>query len=235
MMPSNRTSFPLNLAIVFSVAIAVCAGGCSSDPEKTSLHDHSHDTPHHWPESLGDTSTKIRRRLANLKSEEAASELVDLVSWTPEFAADTSMPEKQWDPIYQASESLRLRLLDNDGTWDDESVQKAESLCVLIDAAWSQLPEDERRAGRFQPHGHHHHDHDHGHGHDHGDHGHDHDHGHSHEHGHPHGEHGHDHGEHGHGHDHDHDHDHAHGDHDHGHDHDHDDHEHPSDKVEGDS
>ena len=156
--------------------------GCSSDPEKESLFDHSHETPPHWPSNLGDATVKIRQRLEQLDSDtgETAAELSDLVSWMPEFAADTSMSEGQWSPIWEASESLRQDLEENRGDWDAENRQQALRLCILIDAAWSQLPEEERLAERYQSHGHHH-DHDHGdHDHDHGDHDHgDHDHGHS--------------------------------------------------------
>ena len=216
MMPSN-SRWPAQLAVSVTTGCLLWISGCSSDPEQTTLFDHSHETPDHWPHSLGDMSVQIRERLEKLDAddESAAAELVDLVSWTPEFAADTSMAEQEWDPIYEASESLRLRLEDSEGVWDSENRQKAQSLCVLIDAAWSQLPEEERQAGRFQIH-----DHDHDHHDDHGDH-----HG---DHGDHHDDHGDHHEEHG-------DHEDEHGDHDRehanevsddpedGHDHDHDD------------
>ena len=188
----------------------LCLAGCSSDPEKDSLFDHEHDLPDHWPAYLGDTAVKMRERLERLDEDgDSRKELFDLVSWAPELAADTSLPEAQWNPIYEASESLRLELLDSEGEWDSGSRQKVEQLCVLIDAAWGQLPEDEKQASRERGHHHHHHHHDDHGDHDHGDH--DHDHG---DHDHDHGDHDHDHGDH----DHDHgDHDHDHGDHDHDH------------------
>ena len=152
--------------------------GCSSDPERETLFDHSHEAPDHWPRNLGDATVKIRQRLEQLDANDsdAASELTDLVSWTPEVAADTSMSEQQWTPIWEASEKLRRGLEKNKGTWDSENRQQVLRLCVLVDAAWSQLPEEERLAVRYQSHGHHH-DHDHG-DHDHDDHDHD-DHDHS--------------------------------------------------------
>ncbi|MGI9471897.1 MAG: hypothetical protein ACR2NZ_10215, partial [Rubripirellula sp.] len=106
------TRWPPRFAVSIAVGCLLFISGCSSDPEKTSLFDHSHETPGHWPRSLGDTSVKIRERLERLdtKDTSAADELADLVSWVPEFAADTSVSETQWDPIYEASESLRLRL-----------------------------------------------------------------------------------------------------------------------------
>ncbi len=197
MMLSNRR-WTARFAVLWGLGCLFSISGCSSDPEKTSLFDHSHETPDHWPRSLGDTSAKIRQRLDKLDAEDSttADELVDLVSWTPEFAADTSMSEQQWEEIYEASESLRLQLEGNKGVWDNENRQKAQRLCVLIDAAWSQLPDEEKQASRLRGHGH---SHDHGHDHDHG-HA-DHDHGHSHDH---------DHADHDHGHDHNHEHDHGH-------------------------
>ena len=226
MMPSNRR-WPTRFAVSMAIGCLLWISGCSSDPEKTSLFDHSHETPDHWPRNLGDTSAMIRERLEKLdvNDSSAAAELVDLVSWTPEFAADTSMSEGQWDPIYEASESLRLRLEDSRGNWDNENRQQAQRLCVLIDAAWSQLPDEEKQTGRLQGHGHtHHHGEDHGHSHGHG-----HDHLDDH-HGHDHG-HGHAHHDHDQGHSHVHGHEHSHQDHDHEHEHKHGhDHGHPNDR-----
>ena len=39
-----------------------------------------------------------------------ASEIVDLVSWVPEVAADTNLSEADWLPLYHASESLMANL-----------------------------------------------------------------------------------------------------------------------------
>ena len=164
------------------VGIALLVGGCSADPDKASLFDHHHDTPAHWPDNLGDTADKIRERLVRLKDDEqtTSDELTDLVAWAPEIAADTSLSESKWNPIFEASEELRARLEGNEGKWDSDARQRAEKLCALVDDVWLELPEEER--SRVRHHGHHHHhahgDHDHAHGdhdHAHGDHDKDHD------------------------------------------------------------
>ncbi|MEM8668390.1 MAG: hypothetical protein AAGG48_12810 [Planctomycetota bacterium] len=227
-MKTNCEPKSLRYGLVLALGCVLTIVGCSSESDKASLFDHDHTLPSHWPLNLSDTAAKIRQRLDQLDGDSglAAPELVDLVSWTPEFAADTSMPEAEWQSIYEMSESLRLQLENSKGDWDRESRERALELCKLIDKAWDQLPNEERQAERYQGHRHGH-GHGHGHDHGHGDHGHSHDHGDGHSHNdHDHGDgrsHDHDHGAHDHGHGHDedghsHDHDHGAHDHDHGHD-----------------
>jgi len=193
--------------------LLLAGGGCSQTPTEEAAHVHQHDTASHMPSSLGDLCRKVRRCLAELKhggkNSQLTNELTDLVSWTPEFAADTNIGEQLWIPIYQQSEQIRLSILKNDQQWDTTRIDQITQLCRLSEEAWKSLKPDERIA-RFQ--GHSHDDHGHSHGdHEHGDH----------EHGdHEHGDHEHSDHEHS---DHDHS-DHDHGDHDHG-DHDHGDHE----------
>jgi len=156
---------PAGVAITIAVSCVLGVCGCSPEPQQSTLFDHDHAMPSHWPNSLGDLTVQIRRRLELLDVHEScAAELSDLVAWTPEIAADTSMSETQWNRIYEASESLRLRLENSNGQWNREACDQAEQLCVLIDAAWHQLPEDEQRKG-IEPH----HGHSEGHSHDHSD------------------------------------------------------------------
>ena len=192
------------------LSVWVACAGCSQDSSQTKSHVHSHETVNHMPKSLGDLCRKILVRLEEYQNGDASdqikSELTDLVSWAPEFAADTDLSERLWIPIYQASEKLRSSIESDKTRWDQQRVEEIAELCRISEQAWLTL-DPEKQIERYQDHGHYE---DHGHSHDH----HDHDHGdHHHEHGdHDHGDHDHEHGDHDHG-----DHHHEHGDHDHSH------------------
>ena len=66
MMMVSKIRWLARFAVSLALACLLCICGCSSDPDKTSLFDHDHETPRHWPRSLGDTSAKIRERLDKL-------------------------------------------------------------------------------------------------------------------------------------------------------------------------
>ena len=194
------------LLLCVSMATLTWVGaGCSKESNHSTAHEHHHETASYMPNSLGDLCRKIRDRLKQLENDQSnpqlKSELTDLVSWAPEFAADTNMDERLWIPIYESSEQVRSSIENKTDQWEKSSIEQITQLCKISEDAWKSLDPNER-IERYQAHSHDKHS-----GHDHGDH-----------------EHGdHEHGDHEHG---DHDHgDHDHGDHDHG-DHDHRDHEH---------
>ena len=216
--------------------IGICFLGCqpSGEPEADSVH--RHDVPSHLPKSLWDLSRQMRSRVRILEREDsnasARYELRDLISWTPEFAADTSMTEKRWTPIYQLSETIRLSIEDDPADWGTSRRDQVIRLCQISEDAWLSLDAADR-TDRYQGHEHghdHEHEHEHadGHSHDHGEtHRHDHDVEHSHDHD---DGHSHDHDD-GHSHDHGGEHDHEHDDDQHGHSHDHDHEDHGIDEV----
>ena len=202
------------------LSVWVACAGCSQDSSQTKSHVHSHETVNHMPKSLGDLCRKILVRLEEYQNGDASdqikSELTDLVSWAPEFAADTDLSERLWIPIYQASEKLRSSIESDKTRWDQQRVEEIADLCRISEQAWLTL-DPEKQIERYQDHGHdehHGHSHDH-HDHDHGDHHNEHgerEHGDHDDHHHEHGDHDHEHGDHDHG-----DHHHEHGDHDHSH------------------
>ena len=202
------------------LSLCVACAGCSRASSQAKSQVHSHETVNHMPKSLGDLCQKILVRLDKYQNGDASdqikSELTDLVSWAPEFAADTDLSERLWIPIYQASEKLRSSIESDKTRWDQQRVEEIAELCRISEQAWLTL-DPEKQIERYQDHSH---DEHHGHSHEH----HDHDHGdHQHEHAdHDHGEHHHEHGDHDHGDHDDGDHDHSkhhheHGDHDHSH------------------
>jgi len=123
--------------------LAVLTNGCADQDSavKSTLHDHDHVLPDHWPVDLDDTSSKIRERLVLLDSQgddTSRRELDDLIAWVPEIAADSDLTESQWLPIYNASEALRSSIRRRG--WTAEHIEQTEELCKLIDHAASSLP-----------------------------------------------------------------------------------------------
>ena len=101
------------VAVLLIVAVAGCA------QEKESLHDDDHELPAHWPSSMADAADKIEQRLGIVSKPAtdagpARAELKDLVEWAPEIAADTDLPEADWNPIYETSETIRRHMAAED-------------------------------------------------------------------------------------------------------------------------
>jgi len=118
----------------FCLALLLAAGCAGEDlSDKKTLFDHDHEIPPHWPSGPGDAAEKIQTRLSQLdgpEKETAEAELTDLVSWSPEVAADTPLSEQEWVPIYESSETLQASLRANG--WDDASRQQTEELRQLL-------------------------------------------------------------------------------------------------------
>jgi hypothetical protein len=111
-------------------ALLVSMTGCADEQE--SLHEHDHFVPAHWPANLGHASQLIVARLPQAPEDEVArKELLDLMSWVPEIAADTELSEQQWDPIFAECEQFRGRLLRGfDNALETELQQLAEFLAA---------------------------------------------------------------------------------------------------------
>lgn len=131
----------LGLAIMVLICI-----GCGS--EKESLMEHDHVEPDHWPSGIVDAADSIDERVAALQvagnaggTDERAvmmDELTDLVEWSPEIAADTDLPEEQWIPIYEVSETLRGHLIAGDADLKPVAVE-FEKLTSLLRAAGEEV------------------------------------------------------------------------------------------------
>lgn len=122
-------------AILLLLPVAGCETGEGSD--KRSHHDVDHTTPDHWPDDLADLALKITRRIGTLREgsggdETVGRELSDLVSWTPEVAADSDLTESEWIPLDQASEALSRRLKSDRGRWTEANLDRASGLAERI-------------------------------------------------------------------------------------------------------
>jgi len=122
-----------------SMLMLFCLGGCQGEDlsGKKTLFDDDHDLPDHWPADLADLQTKIDVRSKTLSAEEAGqatenawSELRDLVDWAPEIAADSDLSESEWLPIHERSESLRGKLAG--GVWNADLRQQIQQFVELL-------------------------------------------------------------------------------------------------------
>jgi len=130
---------------------AILAGCGEGENQKTSHFEHDHEMPDHWPNDLADSALKIRDRLSmhqrfpDLRSE-MTSQIIDIVSWVPEIAADTDLTEEEWIPIDQQVQSLSKRLAQQENM-DNDHQQLAKQLCDLIEQSAALLKEDAKAEG----------------------------------------------------------------------------------------
>lgn len=129
--------------------ISVLFSGCGAEQE--SLHEHDHENPPHWPTSMQNAAELIQTRLNRLTSTSSLSndetiatrdELLDLVEWSPEIAADTDLTEEQWIPIYSASEAIRGRIRSSTDISSELSTE-LEKLMQLLTEAHGFLPPEQ--------------------------------------------------------------------------------------------
>lgn len=136
------------------IALIGCGG------EKESLHEEDHEIPAHWPTDFPDAISKMEQRVGTLKSthrsNETQTELMEIVGWVPEIAADTDLSEEAWIPIYRICETLRKHLEKGDidvsayqGDFDRlygllrDSQLELEKKKQMADAAQQAAPEPE--------------------------------------------------------------------------------------------
>ena len=115
--------------------------GCVA--EKESLHEMDHELPPHWPLNMDDAAQKIRQKLDLIETKESLEttreELLDLIEWSPEVAADTDLAELEWIPIYELSETLRHHLVAKDISLND-CRDDIERFIVLLRESHAKLP-----------------------------------------------------------------------------------------------
>lgn len=127
----------LGCHLLFLLAACLVAG-CAQ--EKESLHEHEHDSPDHWPESMAEAAEFIQARVQQLSEssavpqEQVEHELQDLVEWSPEIAADTDLLEEDWIPVYEMSEAIRRHMLNGDVSASDLAGDFEKLISLLRDA-----------------------------------------------------------------------------------------------------
>lgn len=136
----NRLQAWIGAVIIFFVF------GCNG--EKSSLYgDLDHVMPDHWPSDVTQAGQMMRQRLEKFKSsgddQQTKSELLDLISWAPEIAADTELAEHHWQTIYDQSEKLQRRL--STGEAPQALATEIEKLSELLLLVPSQIQSDPMR------------------------------------------------------------------------------------------
>ncbi|TWT93533.1 hypothetical protein [Neorhodopirellula pilleata] len=136
----------IRYVVTVSLAMTLFAGCVTEDSAKTSLFEDDHEVAPHWPDGLEDAAAKIRQRLDASKSSPAeakqqADEIVDLVSWVPEIAADTNLPEPDWIPLDNAAESLSANLRAANHELTDANRLQTTALCELIEQSLPKIPD----------------------------------------------------------------------------------------------
>ncbi|WP_182865128.1 hypothetical protein [Stieleria mannarensis] len=127
--------------LVLLLAMTAIFGGCTSeDAPKASHFEHDHEVAPHWPAGLADAVAKIRHRLDDTGSnageiQRQRDQLVDIVNWIPEIAADTDLSEQAWIPIDNAAASLTANLRASGNELSPSNRKQAAALCDLIDQA----------------------------------------------------------------------------------------------------
>ena len=95
---------------------------------------------------MEDAAQKIEQRLELIRSkatlESTRKELLDLIEWAPEVAADTDLDELEWVPVYELSETLRLHFRASDVSLDDCREDIAR-LILMLRESHSKLPVNE--------------------------------------------------------------------------------------------
>ncbi len=128
----QRSNFYRLVAWLIPWSLLVFSGCGGSDPPAT-LHDAEHSMPAHWPLDLLDAREKLLERVkrlrdANANLEERATadkQLVEIIGWIPEVAADTDLGEMQWNPIYGFSEALSATRR-SASSWRDADLERIE-------------------------------------------------------------------------------------------------------------
>lgn len=157
----------------FTIAIVTAAAllsvtGCSQDASEESGHVH-HDFPDHRPANLKSAVAAIKLRsweLANRGGRIGSREfyqLVDIINWVPEMAADSDLEKADWESAKAAAVSMRSKVLSKQleiATLESVVKDELEILEALVPKAGKPEPD------LHHQHSHHHHGAD---GHHHGE------------------------------------------------------------------
>jgi hypothetical protein len=153
--------------------------GCT-ESGASAAHDEQHNEhfiPEHKPANFAEAVEEIKHRSTHLTQhaghghdDEAVEfqELVDIVDWLPELAADSDLNEVDWMAARDsglALESIIAGCRDQDGTLRldglaDATAPQLQSLQALVSRAGRPEPAITPDHGSHHHHSHHHHEHD---------------------------------------------------------------------------
>jgi hypothetical protein len=139
----NRT-FARLMTLTLTLMLGMAAGCSQSSTDQAGHDDHEdrdHFVPVHWPSDITDIATKIDVRKVALNADGVSSEkrrkvlkkeLIDIVGWAPEIAADSYLKESEWVPVYEESLRLSQRLNSMGLVLNDEMAGELQRFSELI-------------------------------------------------------------------------------------------------------
>ena len=136
-------------------------------------HHLEHFVPHHKPANFAQAVEDIEHRAEHLSEHaghghddeaEEFQELLDVVNWIPELAADSDLNEVDWNTARSAGETLRQSL---ESRRSGDGILDLKDLGLAIAEQVQTLEKLRPAAGKPEAAIHHGHEHDHGHHHDH--------------------------------------------------------------------
>jgi hypothetical protein len=103
------------------LAVAGCNTATTAPPESAERdyeHQHSHELPAHRPKNVAQAAAEIKKRVAGIETpasdetarEQQLAELLDIVRWLPELAAESDLSEADWTTIDGESKSVEKKL-----------------------------------------------------------------------------------------------------------------------------
>ena len=161
----------LTLTMTFLLLTSLSGCGTSEHADAHDDHHHlEHFVPHHKPANFAEAVDEIEHRAEHLSEHaghghddeaEEFQELVDIINWIPELAADSDLNEADWNKANSAAVALAKILPDRkspDGTLNLKDLP--QSIATDLKTLESLIP----AAGKPEPvmhHEHHHNDHPH--------------------------------------------------------------------------
>ncbi len=175
----HGTDFMKHLLPLFAGLCLLCSlSGCGqSEADADDDHHLEHFVPHHKPANFAEAVDEIEHRAKHLSAHaghghddeaEEFQELLDIVNWIPELAADSDLKEADWNKANSAAVALAKILAAREST---DGTLNLKDLPNAIATELNTLESLIAAAGKPEPaihHDHdHHHDDDHHHDHDH--------------------------------------------------------------------
>lgn len=123
---SHQVDFQLRYrGVLVLLAGLLLTLGCGK--EQASLFEHDHELPSNWPHDLSTAASMLRQASSQMNSASPASvtlatdvpateavmakaELVEMIGWIPEVAAETDLTEEQWNLLTDACDATRVKL-----------------------------------------------------------------------------------------------------------------------------
>lgn len=161
------------LSLLIAAALMPCLCGCGSSETANGEDQHlEHFVPAHKPANFSKALEEIQHRAKHLSQHAGHSgdheagefqELLDIVNWLPELAADSDLNESEWNSANAAAKVVAETLAKRRS---DDGKLSLKEISASIENELQKLKSLVAAAGKPEPsmhhdHSHHNHDHDH--------------------------------------------------------------------------